>query len=346
MAAQRGKARQSDIALSAGVSQTTVSLVLSGRVDGPVTISEETRAKVLRAAAKLGYSPNIAAQRLAGGRTGLIGVYSFEPIFRSPNSWVYLPLLMGIEKEAEERGLDLVIFTSRSDDTTASRIYSEGRNRMGLVDGSILLGRHGDTTELARLARESFPFVYFGRRSPAGADINWVSTDYTTGTKRVAEQVLAKGHRTLKYIGLADNLEPEDDREEGFRLAMKATGLAAEVERIEPTEITASWLARQFRNGVTALILESPALAQRLPEVAKEAQVSIPAELSVAVLGDLDHTEGDGVSWTGFSLDLQLLCGRVVEELVRVIANPHAPAEHVLLPCTPVDGGTVAARYP
>ncbi|MEV0631080.1 LacI family DNA-binding transcriptional regulator, partial [Nonomuraea wenchangensis] len=71
---------QVDIAKHAGVSQATVSLVLSG---GAVSdqIAESTRQAVLAAAAELGYSVNIAARSLKGGRNHLLGLYTFEPVF-------------------------------------------------------------------------------------------------------------------------------------------------------------------------------------------------------------------------------------------------------------------------
>ena len=60
-----------DVARLAGVSRTTVSFVLNNKPDA--RISETTRAKVLQAAAKLGYLPNRIAQSLKTNRTGVIG---------------------------------------------------------------------------------------------------------------------------------------------------------------------------------------------------------------------------------------------------------------------------------
>ncbi|HSJ51183.1 MAG TPA: LacI family DNA-binding transcriptional regulator, partial [Actinomycetota bacterium] len=64
-----------DVAREAGVSITTVSHALSGKGRLP----EETRARVQRVAAELGYTPNAAARSLAGGRTGLLATYVSLP---------------------------------------------------------------------------------------------------------------------------------------------------------------------------------------------------------------------------------------------------------------------------
>src|SRR5918998_451987 len=80
MTARRRRATQLDIARHVGVSQATVSLVISG---GPASanVAEQTRRAVLEAAAELGYAVNPVARSLKGGRNRLLGVFTFEPVF-------------------------------------------------------------------------------------------------------------------------------------------------------------------------------------------------------------------------------------------------------------------------
>ena len=59
-----------DVAKRAGVSQATVSYVMSGSRP----ISEATKKRVRKAMDELGYVPNINARSLAGGKVGIIGV--------------------------------------------------------------------------------------------------------------------------------------------------------------------------------------------------------------------------------------------------------------------------------
>ena len=58
-----------DIAQEVGVSVTTVSRALTGYND----VAAETRQRIQEAAVRLGYSPNITAQRLQKQRTDMIG---------------------------------------------------------------------------------------------------------------------------------------------------------------------------------------------------------------------------------------------------------------------------------
>src|SRR5687768_2379713 len=88
------RARESvitDVARRAGVSTMTVSRV----VNGYAGVRPETRAKVERAIAALGYRANAAARTLAGGRSRTLGVISVEM-----NYFGWADLLFGIETAA------------------------------------------------------------------------------------------------------------------------------------------------------------------------------------------------------------------------------------------------------
>src|SRR5699024_10404927 len=135
------RTRQADIAKAAGVSQATVSMVLSGRES--TRISEETRRRILGLSGSLGYSANPAARSLAGGKNRILGVFTYEPTFPIAGLDQYYPFLLGIESEAERLQQNLLLFTSASSDGAGSprSIYADGVNQLGVADGSILLGR-------------------------------------------------------------------------------------------------------------------------------------------------------------------------------------------------------------
>ncbi|MER7276098.1 LacI family DNA-binding transcriptional regulator [Dactylosporangium sp. NPDC000244] len=142
----RGRVRQVDIARRLGVSQTTVSLVLSGR---DVAIGPRLRERVLRAARDLDYRADPVARSLAGGSNRLLGVATFAPL--GPGGLgPFGAVLAGIEAEAAATGHDLVLFPGTS------------VTRLGLADGGLLLGADADRRELARLIADRFPFVFLG----------------------------------------------------------------------------------------------------------------------------------------------------------------------------------------
>ena len=122
---------QVDIARRVGVSQATVSLVISG---GPASaqVAEHTRRAVLEAAAELGYAVNSVARSLKGGRNRLLGVFTFEPVFPVDQRDFYFPFLLGIEEATAEFGYDLLLFSSASAGGDR-RIYASGVNRLKLA---------------------------------------------------------------------------------------------------------------------------------------------------------------------------------------------------------------------
>src|SRR6266516_2463053 len=92
-----------DVAERAGVSITTVSRILNGRETG-VVIREETRARIVAAAADLGYKPNLHARALRGSRSSLLGV-----IVRDISDPFHTQVLRGVNEIARDRGYRLFL---------------------------------------------------------------------------------------------------------------------------------------------------------------------------------------------------------------------------------------------
>ena len=87
------------VADEAGVSVTTVSRILNGRETG-VPIRDETRQRIVAAAAQLGYRPNLLARALRGSRSSLLGV-----IVRDIADPFHIQVLRGLNTVARDRHL-------------------------------------------------------------------------------------------------------------------------------------------------------------------------------------------------------------------------------------------------
>src|SRR5690349_2820195 len=88
-----------DVAAHCGVSYQTVSRV----VNGSPLVAEQTRARVLKAIAKLGYRPNLAARRLATRRSSVIGMVGTNITYYGPAQ-----VMVSIEETAKRRGYNLM----------------------------------------------------------------------------------------------------------------------------------------------------------------------------------------------------------------------------------------------
>jgi DNA-binding LacI/PurR family transcriptional regulator len=337
----RGRvARQADVARLAGVSQSAVSRVISGDASSS-RIPEETRRRVQDAIAQLGYVPNPVARNLRGKRTQLLGVHTFEPLFPHARESFYFEFLLGIEERAEESGHDLVLFSSTGDGSGTRRIYRAETNRLTIADGSILLGMTPDRAELARLWQDGYPFVHIGRRDVPGAPFPCIVPDYWSAAAEIVERLHALGHRSIAYVRDSIGGEPYDDRRAGYREAVEhlklrddSPGYTDEVAGLPDAVVDALATGR-----ATAAVVESERIADTLRARLAERGVSIPVDVSVAVLED---TAATGAGWSDLRIPRKEIGRIAVDRLIAMVEDPTAPRESVLVRCELVAGTTVA----
>ncbi len=193
----RRRVTQADVAAMARVSQSTVSFVLNGNAPSGVRISEETRHRVLDAIRITGYSANPIAQRLAGGRNQILGVFTYETTFPRGGQGFYGAFLNGIEHAAEKLGVDMLLFTSARVVAGQRRLARDGWQRLGIADGCLLLGQQEDRGELQHLLDTNYPFVFIGKRVSEGRTLPYVGADYVSATERQVERLVGLGHRRI-----------------------------------------------------------------------------------------------------------------------------------------------------
>ena len=315
------RATQVDVARHAGVSQATVSMVLSGG-SAAAAVAEKTREHVTQAAEELGYAVNIAARSLRGGRNRILGLFTFEPVFPIEQRDFYYPFLVGVERGAADNGQEVLLFTSAGV-SGARRIYRSGENRLKVADGCVLLGRDLDQSDLERLVREDFPFVFIGQRDVEGAELSYVAADYHSATRVATERVIRAGHRRVIYLREPGDRRPTLEREHGAREAWRDAGLGEGLEFRSRSGDGAVVTARDVRawreSGVTALLIEPTAereVEADLEAAAVEAGLRIPADLSAVILGDSPGTT-HARPWSRFSLPRSQMGQVAVELLLR-----------------------------
>ena len=330
--------RQSDVARLAGVSQSAVSRVVSGDVD---RIPAETRDRILAAVKDLGYVPNAAARNLRNKRNRLLGVHTFEAVFPHARDDFYFEFLLGIEERAEELGYDLVLFTSTGTSDGRRRIYRDGTNRLNLADGAVLLGAATDREELARLWRDGYLFVHIGRREVPGAEIPCIVPDYVSAAGRIVASLAERGHRHLAYLRSDNEQEAYADRRAGYRAAVERLGLHDRSPgfRGEPG-VTDEWLDELAAGPETAVVAETIGQAEDLRRRLAERGLSVPADVSVAVL----EASGDepGHRWDCLMVPRKEIGRIAIDALVARVENPEAEPVGRLVACDLVAGETVA----
>ena len=208
-----------DVARLAGVSQATVSFVLSGRRGGDDRVSDETRQRVLDAVAALGYVPNESALSLRTRRTKRIGLVL--PRFNSPH---YDQMAQDVEAVAHRHGYTMIVAVTGCPDRER-RVLAQMQRR--LVDGVIIEPRFVDGEEIAPLVKAGLAVV--------------VDSDYVTGTGfdlvrpmraemtlQAIRYLLDKGHRRIAFLGNFAQHPLHYGRYESYLRALEERGIPAD----------------------------------------------------------------------------------------------------------------------
>jgi DNA-binding LacI/PurR family transcriptional regulator len=338
--------RQSDVARLAGVSQSAVSRVIGGDLEG-ARIPEETRRRIQEAIKELGYVPNPTARKLRTGRNRLLGVHTFEAVFPRAREDFYFEFLLGIEERAEEIDHDLVLFTSTGGGDGRRRVYRDGVNRLNVADGAVLLGVAADRAELARLEADGYPFVHIGRREVPGTRITCVVPDYESAAATIVDRLADLGHERIGYLSAGIDEESYADRRRGYESAVARRSLRA-VSPAGPGSpaadgggIDPAWLDAVADGAVTAVVADAEWLAHPLAEQLAARGLEVPRDVSVAVL------EGVGpdapVRWDCLQIPRREVGRLAIDTLVGLLDEPGQAVADVLVPCVVVPGETVAA---
>ncbi len=275
-----------EVAARAGVSRTTVSMVLND--PNVASIGEDTRARVLKAAAHLGYTPNSAARVLVSGRTDTIGLVLSQPELLSIDGFVP-QLVLGISQVAEQFGYRMLFETVRDPSRSGAYLELVGGKR---IDGLIVLNPQVEDTGLGRLIESGFPVVLVGTvKHPKEYSVN-----FHTGAavRQLVAHLFTLGHRRIAHLALsAPGPIATNARLTSFRRGMKEAGLAVDEELIAYGDYSAESgrvaTARLLDAGrrFTAMFAGNDTLALGAMKALRERRLRIPEDVAVVGFDDL-----------------------------------------------------------
>jgi DNA-binding LacI/PurR family transcriptional regulator len=188
MPVRRSAPTSQDVARLAGVSQSTVSYVLTGSRP----ISAATRQRVEEAIEKLGYHPNSGARALRSRRSGVIGLMVPEAY---GNDAVLMRFVGAIAREAQRFGYDILLVTAQEGARGIHRVV-----RTGVCEALILmeLGRHDE--RVAAVVEAGLPFVLIGK--PVGfPNGSVVDLDFERLGRMVVDRAADEGCERLLLFG-------------------------------------------------------------------------------------------------------------------------------------------------
>ena len=269
-----------DVAARAGVSVMTVSRVINGKSK----VRAETRDTVNAAIAELRYSPNRAAQSLAGASQIRIGL-----LYSNPSAAYLSEFLVGGLDQASRGSVQLVVEKCEPDDHEADiarRIVASG------IDGLILPPPLCDNRAvLAVLAESGTPAVAVATGRVAEG-VSAVSIDDYRAALEMTIHIASLGHKRIGFIAGNPNQTASARRLEGYREALAISGLAVDEALIVPGLFT-------YRSGMdaaerlldmaappSAIFASNDDMAAATVAVAHRRGLDVPGDLTVCGFDD------------------------------------------------------------
>ncbi len=214
-----------DIAFHCGVSVSTVSKALNGRVD----VGEATKEQILEAAKELGYTANSAARALKTNRTYSIGIV-FSDLSNSGFMHEYFASVLNhFRMEAERRGYDITFISENMGPTNTS--YLQHARARGLDGVAIICADFYDSM-IQELVRSNLPIISLDHAFNNRAAI---LSDNMRGMESLVRYVYGKGHRRIAYTH-GNPTAVTENRLMGFYRACEALGLAIPNEYVTECE--------------------------------------------------------------------------------------------------------------
>ena len=307
-----------DVARAAGVSQSTVSYVMSGKRP----ISEATRRRVQEAIDRLTYQPNASARALAGRRTQVVGLMA--PFGEGADAHELLPFIEYVTARARLARHDVLLVTSAEGPAGLLRLAGQG-----LCDGIVVLDVAARDERVPVAARLSVPVVLIGvPADPMGLDC--VDVDYRSAGRLAVEELAAAGHGQVIILGHPASVLDRDLHfvtlfEAGAAEAAARHGVTLEI--VSPVEYgragaerAASEVSRRRRDGSRlGVVLCKPRGAQFLLDALSASGLVPGADISVLGLCSDNAAQEMSLPLSNISVETKGVCDTATDILLRSV---------------------------
>jgi LacI family transcriptional regulator len=307
-----------DVAAAAGVSVATVSKVINSRYG----VAAQTLARVQAVIDELGYESSIVAQSLRSHRTNVIGIVvaDIEPFSAE--------LLKGAARAVHGSGYELVVYSGgglgRAQVGWERRYLS--RVSGTLTDGTVLV-----TPSVVDVVNSAPVVAVDPHTGPS--TLPTVASDNLKGAITAAEHLIRLGHRRIGFLAGRPDLESARLREQGWRQALEAAGIAAEADLVRVggyEQQSAEGPVRQLLalppdRRPTAVFAANDVSALETMRVAAELGLRIPEDLSVIGFDNIPESALSQPGLTTIEQPIQQMGYEAVRVLLGLIDGTAGP---------------------
>ncbi|MDY2613884.1 MAG: LacI family DNA-binding transcriptional regulator [Lachnospiraceae bacterium] len=287
---KKKKITSMDIAEAAGVSQSTVSMVLNKKYN--VSFSKETVEKVERAARELGYVPPKRKKKKGTKKEKLLVVFCSN--LTNP---YYVMLLQGIESRAKEQGFGLFVCNTQRDLKMEER-YLKMMWELRPLGIIYTCNPSHCFMDLVKELSQKIPVAIINNQNEK-MNVDAVELDNSKLGRIMARHLLELGHRNVAYIAppLTARQKQRSKRVEGFLKEYEKAGLRENViikAAKEEIDLDVAHIDSEYKIGydltkellqenreITAIVGLNDMIAFGILDALHEAKIKVPSDMSV-----------------------------------------------------------------
>ena len=321
-----------DVAALAKVSPSTVSRVCK---DHP-SISKETKEKVRRAMAQLGYEYTVQPGEAECKTTRTMGIILPPSTRQTYENPFYLEAIRGISQFCNSHKSASMIVTGQSNEEILEAVRDIVRNNQ--ADGFIMLYSKEDDKIVDYLYNEGITYVLIGKAKQNANQTIYIDNDNILAGLEATEYLYELGHRRIAYLGSESIKVFSADRKMGYQSALLKYDLPVDKRYI--IEVDDAYLDEskpllemlRLEDRPTAIVVSDDILAVSLERVCIQCGLSIPEDVSIISFNDslfakLTHPPLTSVDVNSFQLGIE-----AASQLINRIQNPNLMATKIIVP--------------
>ena len=316
-----------DVATLAGVSKSTVSLVLQ---QSPL-VKQETRDDVRRAMAELGYVYNRAAANLRSANAGLIGLVIND--LRNP---FFTEFATSLQMALSARGYATVL--ANTDEDPALQAQVVGAMLEHGVSALIVSPAYGDeAATFDAIARANVPALQVLRQVADSARFPFAAPDYPTGSRLATEHLLAQGACHIAFVGGLGGRAVTQLRMSGYLDTLTAHGLKPLHLPGRPGRAFGREAARRLAQdhpSVDAVLCFNDLTALGLLTGCAELGRDVGSSLKIVGFDDIEDCAQVFPALTSVRCDIAGFGRRMAETVLKWLEADHRPPPETITPVT------------
>ncbi|MEM7336201.1 MAG: LacI family DNA-binding transcriptional regulator [Chloroflexota bacterium] len=314
-----------DVAKRAKVSTTTVSYAFNQ----PQRVRDETRQRVLAAAAALGFQPNLHASGLRSHQTGIVGI-----IVSDIRVYYSAVIARGIQErllQANKTGL--IANTDGSQEKTRAVIQKLRQQGVRAFIFSPVPSRYDEETLLLfhQMQKEGIPLA-FVTNEMASFPADMVLWHAQEGVKRIVMHLVEQGHQKIGVARLKLGSHMSGvKRWLGFQEGIIEANLLLHSDYIFEGELNfesgvrAIDYFRQLAAPPTAIVAIDDVIASGIMNRCFHLGVRIPRDLSIVGVGNTPTAQHLSPSLTTVGVNMEAMGRKSAELLLERLKNPELP---------------------